>query len=376
MDNITRIVNTALGKEVDRLPFFVHWDLNPWIPTRRRWEKEGVPDAEKWREALQDEENLEFDQGFYPIGTANGKKEGVNLGFCPFFTEEIIEDRGDKHVIRDRQGILQLATKDRCAIPMFLEYPIKNRADWEKIRDQRLDPDNPGRFPDNWDEITAGLRSDHYALQIGEYPYGLFGTLRDFMGAEELLVSFHTQPGLIQEMMDYLTDLWINIYSKISRKIKIHHIHMWEDMSGRQGSLISPEMVKKFMMPNYKKIKDFADREDIPIFSVDTDGKVDELLPLFMESGVNLVWPFEVAAGSDIVKFGRQYPSLCIMGGIDKRELAKDKKAINAELKKIAPMFSRGRYIAGLDHAIPPDVSWENMKYYVRQLRNYIFNSS
>ena len=94
---------------------------------------------------------------------------------------------------------------------------------------------------------------------------------------------------------------------------------------------------------------------------------------LFVESGINLVWPFEAAAGSDILKFGKEYPGLCIMGGIDKRELAKDKAAIDAELERIAPMFEGGSYIAGLDHGIPPDVSWDNMKYYIRKLREYIF---
>ena len=373
MDNRTRIINTVLGKKTDRLPFFVHWDMNAWILTRKRWEKEGVPDGEKWRETLEEQENYKFDPGFYPIGTSNGKKEGVNFGFCPFFEEKIIEDRGDKHVIIDRMGIKQIAKKDRASIPMFLEYPVKTRSDWERIKDKRLDPDDPKRFPDNWDTMAEELNKSQYALQVGEYPYGLFGTLREFMGAEELLISFYTQPDLISEMMEHITDMWISIYSKICHKVKIHHIHMWEDMSGKQGSLISPEMVKKFMVPNYRKIKKFADQHDIPIFSVDTDGWVGELLPLFIESGINLVWPFEAAAGSDILKFGKEYPGLCIMGGIDKRELAKDKAAIDAELERIAPMFERGSYIAGLDHGIPPDVSWDNMKYYIRKLREYIF---
>ena len=373
MDNKTRIVNTLLGREVDRLPFFIHWDMNAWIPTRRRWEKEGVPDGEKWREALEEQEGYKFDPGFYPIGTANGKKEGVNFGFCPFFEEKIVEDRGEKHVIIDRMGIKQLAKKSRDSIPLFLEYPVKTRSDWEKIKDERLNPDSPERFPDNWDIMAEEFGNSEYGLQVGEYPYGLFGILREFMGVEELLISFYTQPDLIIDMMGHMTEMWISIYSEVLKKVRIDHIHMWEDMSGRQGSLISPEMVNKFMVPNYKKIRRFADQSNIPIFSIDTDGWVGELLPLFMDGGANLVWPFEVAAGSDILKFGREYPDLGIMGGIDKRELAKDESAIDAELERISPIFKRGRYIAGLDHGIPPDVSWDNMKYYVRKLKEYIF---
>lgn len=236
-----------------------------------------------------------------------------------------------------------------------------------------MNPDSPGRFPDNWDEIAGQYNQSKQLLQIGEYPYGLFGFIRELMGVEEFLVSFHTQPDLIRDMMDYLADFWIRIYTKILGKVKIDQIHMWEDMSGCQGSLISPAMVREFMLPNYKKIGKFAKEHGIKIFSVDTDGKVDELIPIFIEAGMNLMWPFEVAAGSDIVKFGREYPQPCIMGGIDKRELANGKEAIDRELERISPMFKRGRYIPGLDHAIPPEVSWDNFKYYVGRLRSCVF---
>lgn len=374
MDNIERIVSTVYGNKVDRLPFFVHWAMNAWIPTRRNWEKQGVKDGENWRAELEEQTGLEFDKGFLSVGIDIGRKEGVNLGFCPFFEEEIIEDRGDKHVIRDKMGIVQLAKKDRDSIPYFLDYPVKNRNDWEKIRDEKLDPDNPARFPANWKELVDKFKNSGAALQIGEYPFGIFGILREFMGVEEFLVSLYTQKDLIHEIMDYMTDFWLAIYKKVCSDLKINHIHIWEDMSGRQGSIISPAMVREFMLPNYKKIKRFAENNGIEVLSVDTDGKVDELLPIFIEGGVNLVYPFEVTAGSDIVKFSEQYPELCIMGGIDKRELAKDKNAIDGELKRVASMFKGKRYIPGLDHGIPPDISWENFKYYIRRLHDYIFS--
>ncbi|MBM3713151.1 MAG: hypothetical protein FJW56_06915 [Actinobacteria bacterium] len=372
MNNTERIIKTVLGRQTDRVPFFIHWAMNAWIPTRRNWEKQGVKDGDNWRAELEEQTGIKLDEGFISVGIDIGRKEGVNLGFCPFFEEEVIEDRGDKHIIRDKMGIVQLAKKDRDSIPYFLDYPIKNSKDWEKIRDEKLNPDNPDRFPANWNELVEKFKDSKAAIQIGEYPFGLFGTLRDFMGVEEFLVSLYTQKELIHEIMDYLTDFWITIYKKVCKDIKIHHIHIWEDMSGRQGSLISPAMVREFMLPNYKKIRQFADDNGIEIISVDTDGNVDELVPIFIEGGINLLFPFEVAAGSDIVKVSRQYPELCIMGGIDKRELAKDKSAIDAELKRVSSMFKGKRYIPGLDHGIPPDVSWDNFKYYITRLHDYI----
>jgi len=88
-----------------------------------------------------------------------------------------------------------------------------------------------------------------------------------------------------------------------------------------------------------------------------------------MESGINFIYPFEVAAGSDIVSYRRRYPTLGIMGGIDKQEIAKGPEAIDHELARISGMFKNKGYIPALDHLIHPEISWENFKYFVLELK-------
>ena len=127
-------------------------------------------------------------------------------------------------------------------------------------------------------------------------------------------------------------------------------------MAGRQGSLISPRMVRDFMMPNYRKIKEFADSKGIPLISVDSDGDVSELVPIMMENGINFYWPFEVQAGCDIEEYRRKCPRLGIYGGLDKRALAQDREAIDYELARAERMLKHGGYVSGPDHGVPPDV--------------------
>ncbi|NJD04172.1 MAG: hypothetical protein FIA99_16615 [Ruminiclostridium sp.] len=355
MKNRDRIIHTVLGKNIDRLPFFFYF--GPWGETIERWRKEGLS---------QDKEGFEefgFDSGIEVVG--------VHLGYSPDFGYTQIEDKGDTLIVRDQYGILKEIRKNGSSIPRFIEYPVKTAADWEELK-KRLDPESPQRFPDNWNILKEKYNREDKAIQLGSWPYGLFGTLRDMMGVEELLVSFYEQPELIRDMMDYLTDFWIAIYEKVCRDVKVDCIHMWEDMSGRNGSLISPGMVREFMMPNYKKIKRFAEKNDIPVFSLDTDGDCSELVPLYMECGINLVMPFEVAAGCDITGYRRKYQELCIMGGIDKREIAKGKEAIDRELGRISEMFDHGRYIAALDHLVHPEISWADFNYFVNRLKEMI----
>jgi uroporphyrinogen decarboxylase len=143
-------------------------------------------------------------------------------------------------------------------------------------------------------------------------------------------------------------------------------------MSGKAGPLISPRMIREFIMPNYKKIKAFADAHGIPAIALDTDGDCTALVPLFMECGINLIMPFEVAAGSDILEYRQLYPGLGIMGGIDKIEIAKGREAIDRELIRILPMLSQNGYFAMLDHLIHPEISWEDFKYYTARLKDMI----
>jgi len=98
---------------------------------------------------------------------------------------------------------------------------------------------------------------------------------------------------------------------------------------------------------------------------VDSDGNVEQLIPLWLESGINGVYPMEVAAGMNVAKLRSQYGrDLVMTGGIDKRTLAKDRKAIDEELARRLPVAERGGYIPHLDHAIPHDVPYENFAYY------------
>ena len=90
-------------------------------------------------------------------------------------------------------------------------------------------------------------------------------------------------------------------------------------------------------------------------------------LPVILHSDGNI----EVTAGMDIVKIHKEYrKDLAFMGGIDKRELAKDKTAIEEELRrKVIPIFKKGGYIPALDHTVPPNIPLENFLYYLELKR-------
>jgi len=231
---------------LDRLP----WKTNgPWEETLKRWQTEGLEGD--WAEVLGVEP--EFNQA------------PVNLGFSPWFDDRLIEDRQETQIRQDKWGMIFETRKDGCSMPRWIEHPVKCRADWERLRDERLNPDDPTRFPEDWDDITSRINSDDRRVTIlGAYEYGVFGTARTLLGTEEVLVAFYDDPDLMREILDYMTDFSIAIFEKVVVKLNVDVVHIWEDMAGKNGSLISPNLIREFMLPNYRKVKQFVDRHNIP----------------------------------------------------------------------------------------------------------------
>lgn len=127
-------------------------------------------------------------------------------------------------------------------------------------------------------------------------------------------------------------------------------------------------------MPCYDRVASFAREREVPLLSVDSDGQVNELVAAMTAHGVNVFLPFEVQAGNDVREYRRQYPSLGIIGGMDKNALADDAPpgALRREIDRAADMLAAGRYIPGFDHLIPPNVSWATWKGCMETLKRLI----
>lgn len=126
------------------------------------------------------------------------------------------------------------------------------------------------------------------------------------------------------------------------------------------------------MLPNYQKIKRFALNNGIEVMSLDTDGDCSQLIPVFMEGGINLLLPFEVMPQNDIIEYRKKYPKLGILGGIDKIKISEGKAAIDKELGRISKMLEYPGYIPNLDHLVHPEISWDDFQYFVYQLKKLI----
>jgi len=332
-----------------------------------RWKQQGMP------QDVPLDKLFDFDPpGVYSLGGLGW----CEAGFEPVFEEKIIEDRGDHEVVQDFAGRHVLFFKGRRSgfMPEYLDHPVKNMKTWLENVKWRLAPSTPSRYANIEKVKKEAVQAAGEGRIITQRVVGGYMYLRSLIGPEQLLYAFYDMPDVIHDCME----TWLALAEAVSTRhqefVTIDEVYIGEDICYNHGPLISPDMIREFLFPYYQQLLSGVRHRNIDgsrhlFFNVDTDGYCVPVIPLYREIGMDVMNPFEVASGCDVVEIGKRYPSLVMMGGIDKRELAKGKKAIDAMLERIIPpMRERGGYIPTCDHGVPEEVSLEDYIYYRRRV--------
>ncbi len=333
--------------------------LHPWLwtSTVERWHNEGLPN------------DVQVDAYF---DTDRYETAPIDVGLLPGIRREVLKEEGPTRLVRragEGQIIREFIDRPDMNMPQWLDYPLKTREDWEREFKPRLDPKSPARYPLWWDDYVRRVQDRDYPLGISAGSY--FGWVRNWMGLERLSYMIYDDPGLIHDIVDHIATFVCETIERALGQIQFDFALMWEDMAGKGHPLCSPRSFREFQVPAYKRVTDLLHRYGVNIIMVDSDGMDDPLIPGWLEGGVTGLYPMEVAAGEDAVALRRKYgKGLMMYGNIDKRVLARDRQAIDAEvLSKVPWLLLQGGYTPWVDHLVPPDVPFENFCYYASLIR-------
>ena len=341
--------------------------LGFWDETIARWHGEGLPET-VIDAAFTAPEHFGFDKlSWLPIMP----NTDYEPGFWPIFEETVIEET-DKYIIKTDVGgsTVKVMADGRSIIPQYLDHPVKTLEDFEALK-WRLDPETPERYTDFMDPMSA------LAMSYGDDTYtcahqcGLFGTWRLLMGLVGTSVAMRKDPKLLHAIAEHWVYLNEVTIKKVREKATIDWVFFFEDMSYRNGPMISPRAFVEFMTPYYTRLIHILKADtDITMFCADSDGDVTKIIPLFIEAGINMMLPFEVNAGMDIRKVREAYPDLVILGGLDKMALFNDEASFRAEVEgKVPWMLEQGGYIPSLDHNVSPEVSLSSFERFLELVR-------
>lgn len=368
MNNRERTLAILNYKSYDRLPL-LHFGF--WDETLQKWAVEGhltIEEAENWRDGNAVDavisEKLGFDFNWSHCF-------GLNTGLLPPFEEKVLEElAGGSRKVVNQHGVVILQKDGATGIPPEVDHLLKGRREWEEHFLPRL-------------QLTAerAVISQETVgyLQRGEWenPYGvwcgsLYGVIRDWVGMVNLAYLQVDDPVLFDEMIQTVGELcyWC-VEKALETGAKFDFAHFWEDICFKSGPLINPRVFREKVGPHYRRITDLFSSHGVSIVSLDCDGKIDTLVPIWLENGVNTMFPIEVGTWHASIepwreKYGRELRGV---GGMDKRVFAHDTAAIDAEVERLKPLVELGGYIPCPDHRIAPDGRWENVQYYCGKMR-------
>jgi uroporphyrinogen decarboxylase len=252
----------------------------------------------------------------------------------------------------------------------YLRFPVETIDDFRDLK-KRYVSSNSGRYPAQWKELMLPRwKNREHVLCLGRNcsMLGFYWRAREWMGTVNLSYALYDEPALIHEMMEFIADFTIEVSDPILKETDVDFVMINEDMSMKNGPLLSPQQYKTYIYPHMKRLVDYLKQNGVRYVFVDTDGNPDQLLPMLMACGVDGIIPLERAAGADPVAIRKKYGrDLRLWGGVDKRILAEGPAAIDMHLAEMVPLIEEGGFIPTVDHAVSPDISLENFRYYIKR---------
>jgi uroporphyrinogen decarboxylase len=196
------------------------------------------------------------------------------------------------------------------------------------------------------------------------------------MGVEALSLLMYDDEPLLREMIDHIVDHCIRLFGPVAKKADFDFVYIFEDCCGSYGPLFSPEKYDILFDGPYRRLIDFYKREcRIPFILIDSDGVPDALVPCWLKSGFDIIFPVEVGKwkGSPNKLRNRFGCDFGMLGGVDKHLIRQGGQALRDHLTELLPAVRGGRYLPIPDHRIPPEVSLQDMQKYIA-LFNEVFN--
>lgn len=364
MTSRERFLNTMEYKPVDHVP---NHEAGVWAQTLDRWVSEGLNQYDLTWDWFTGTEYFNMDPREFI---------DVNYGMIPSFAEEIIEKTNRYEIKRNSNGIVTKALIEgtsggmRSCMDQYMSFPVTNTNDFKELKKKYV-ANLGGRYPAMWKDIMLPRWKDReHPLILGRNcsTLGFYWRAREWMGTENVSYAFYDEPELMHDMMEFIADFTIEVSRPILEQTDVDYVMISEDMSMKNGPLLSPDHYKLYIYPHMRRLVDYYKKNGVKYVLVDTDGNCETLIPLLMDAGVDGIWPLERVADMDPVrirkKFGRD---LRLTGGIDKMKIAKGKDAIEKHLAALVPLIEEGGFIPTIDHTASPDISLENFRYYIKR---------
>ncbi|MBO4770503.1 MAG: hypothetical protein J5563_06965 [Clostridia bacterium] len=369
MTNRERVENILHFRDADRLPavHFGYWSelLTEWADQGKisRNLAENVGDSNEYDNQL--DEIIGWDFNWQNVFAAN-------TGLMPAFESKVIEILPDgSRRVQNSLGCTERIKPGITSIPSEDDYLLKDRKAFEEFYLPKIKFSPERVNTDFFSHFNETRRQD---VPVGLHLGSVLGDIRNMTTLTGMsYLMYDEDETLLADIIDAYADMQFECAKAVLETgARFDFAHYWEDICFRNGPLIAPEMFEELCAKHYRRRNDLCREYGIDIISLDCDGITDKLLPVWVESGVNTMFPIEVGVwGDQFAPARRRFGSKLLgVGGMDKTVLRKDRAAVDSEIERLKPLISLGGFIPCPDHRLMPGTKFELVQYYADRIKN------
>lgn len=349
MDSRERILTTLRGGIPDRVGRME----SLWSETLVRWRQEGLKEDQDVGELF----GFDFHSLPWPDMSLR-------------LPTEVIEETDTYVISKDANGVTRKDIKCESGhTPHWIDHTLKTAKDWYEYKprlcadDSRINPNIAEAFATG----RAAKKFVHLAgLEAYECAWPVFGQVNLFM----LMAD---EPEVAKDIFETYTDLILALAEKVlDMGLEYDGVWFFGDLGYRNGTLFSPAMYEELLWPAHRRMCDFFNSKGMPVL-LHSCGKIQALIPKFIEAGFSAIQPLEAKCGQDVRQLKEEFGNkITFFGNIDVRKLSGSKQDIEEEIASKVPIAMKGGgYIFHSDHSVPPTVSFENYSYAIELLDKY-----
>jgi uroporphyrinogen decarboxylase len=206
---------------------------------------------------------------------------------------------------------------------------------------------------------------DHRIVRSGEFePFLIYCAMR---GMEEAMMDLIGEPEILQAGLDHIFQYYYELNERTFEigKGRIDLMYVAEDLGGQSSLLFSLEHIRKYLLPNQKRMADLARSYGIHVF-YHTDGAARDVIPDLIEvTGIEILNPIQWRCpGMEREDLVRDYGKEVIFhGAMDNQQTLPfgTVEDVRKEVLENMHIFAPTRWICAPCHNLQPVTPTENV---------------
>lgn len=228
-----------------------------------------------------------------------------------------------------------------------------------------FDPDNPVNYflAPHILEAAKGKLVPLFSV----FGAAFFENMCEMFGYDVLFRMLVKEPAFVKRVVEDMAAYSRGVAARLL-EAGAEYFYITDDLGQKGRPMISPRMYRSFFLPHVKKFCDLVHRGGGKVM-MHSDGGVMELVPSFLEAGIDALHPWESAAGMDIFEGKRRWgDKLVLVGNVPIELLSHGTPGeVEAYVQRLMEEVSvGGGHVLSSSHSLVPTCKFENYKAMLR----------